>query len=224
MNNLPLYISILFAGTTLLSIVLFYLAAHRSRTILLVLLSWITVQGIIGLSGFYTITSGIPPRFALLILPPLLCIVLLFISPSGRRFIDGLNLKTLTILHIVRIPVEIILYLLYLHQAVPQLMTFAGGNWDILSGVSAMIVYFACFTPVMKRKYFLLGWNIACLILLINIVSHAVLSAPFSFQQMAFGQPNIAILYFPFIWLPCCVVPIVLLSHVAAIRQLLKQS
>jgi hypothetical protein len=42
----------------------------------------------------------------------------------------------------------------------------------------------------------------------------------FPFQQFAFDQPNIAVLYFPFIWLPSCVVPLVLLSHLAAIRQL----
>jgi hypothetical protein len=61
---------------------------------------------------------------------------------------------------------------------------------------------------------------VICLGLLINIVSNAILSAPFPFQQFAFDQPNIAVLYFPFIWLPCCVVPLVLLSHLAAIRQL----
>jgi hypothetical protein len=37
----------------------------------------------------------------------------------------------------------------------------------------------------------------------------------------AFDQPNIAVLYFPFNWLPSCIVPLVLLSHLAAIRQLL---
>ncbi|HVF96549.1 MAG TPA: hypothetical protein VM871_04480, partial [Flavisolibacter sp.] len=38
----------------------------------------------------------------------------------------------------------------------------------------------------------------------------------------AFDQPNIAVLYFPFIWLPSFIVPVVLLSHLVCIRQLLK--
>ncbi|HUQ96495.1 MAG TPA: hypothetical protein VM010_02440, partial [Chitinophagaceae bacterium] len=39
--------------------------------------------------------------------------------------------------------------------------------------------------------------------------------------QLAFDQPDIAVLYFPFVLLPGVVVPVVLLSHLAAIRQLL---
>jgi hypothetical protein len=68
----------------------------------------------------------------------------------------------------------------------------------------------------------LLLWNFICLGLLINIVVNAVLSAPSVFQQFAFGQPNTAILYFPFVWLPCCVVPLVLLAHLTSIRKLLS--
>lgn len=38
------------------------------------------------------------------------------------------------LVNVVSIPVEIVLLLLYLHLAVPRLMTFEGGNIDILSG------------------------------------------------------------------------------------------
>jgi glycerol-3-phosphate acyltransferase PlsY len=58
--------------------------------------------------------------------------------------------------------------------------------------------------------------------LLLNIVVNAVLSLPYPFQQFAFDQPNVAVLYFPFTWLPCFIVVIVLYSHLAAIRKLLK--
>ena len=59
--------------------------------------------------------------------------------------------------------------------------------------------------------------------LLANIVINAILSSPFPLQQFAFDQPNIAILYFPFSWLPTFVVPVVLFCHLASIRQLLKK-
>jgi hypothetical protein len=67
--------------------------------------------------------------------------------------------------------------------------------------------------------------NIYCdydklVIALLNIVINAVLSIPSPFQQFAFEQPNVAVLYFPFVWLPCCIVPIVLFAHLAAIKQL----
>ena len=100
-------------------------------------------------------------------------------------------------------------------------MTFAGRNFDILSGITAPIVYFVCFkNSQLKNRRLLLVWNFICLGLLLNIVINALLSAPFPFQQFAFDQRNIAILYFPFTWLPCFIVMIVLYSHLAAIRQL----
>jgi hypothetical protein len=39
-------------------------------------------------------------------------------------------------------------------------------------------------------------------------------------QKFAFDQPNIALGNFPFLLLPAFVVPIVMLSHIAAIRNL----
>lgn len=49
-----------------------------------------------------------------------------------------------------------------------------------------------------------------------------MLAAPTVVQQFAFDQPNVAILHFPFIALPGCLVPLVALSHLAAIRRLLR--
>jgi len=54
----------------------------------------------------------------------------------------------------------------------------------------------------------------------LNIVINAILSVPTPIQQFAFDQPNIAILYFPFTWLPCFIVPAVLLSHIVSIKKL----
>jgi hypothetical protein len=223
MEGLPIYISIVFILTTLLTVFLFYKATSSSKMTLIILLSWLVLQTFIGLSGFYTVTEDIPPRFMLLVLPPVLFITGLFISPAGRHYMDGLNLKTLTILNTVRIPVEMVLFWLFLNKTIPELMTFEGRNFDILAGITAPIVYYFGFIRKQIGKKVLLLWNVICLCLLINIVANAVLSAPFPFQKFAFDQPNIAVLYFPFVWLPCCVVPLVLLSHVSAIRQLVMR-
>lgn len=220
MENLPAYISILFGLTTMLTVGIFYKATANSKIVLLIIMIWLAGQAYISLSGFYIITDTLPPRFLLLIIPPSLGIVLLFVNSKGRRFIDGLDLKTLTLLHIIRIPVEIVLFFLFTYRTVPELMTFEGRNFDIVSGITAPAIYYFAFITKQLNLKILLIWNSICLVLLINIVSNAILSAPFQFQQFAFDQPNIAVLYFPFIWLPCCVVPLVLLSHLAAIKQL----
>ena len=220
MENLPSYISIFFGLTTIITTLIFYKAAGNSKPVLLVIMIWLAVQAFIASSGFYTVTDTLPPRFLLLVLPPFLGIAGLFLSPKGRKFIDSLDLKSLTILHTIRIPVELVLFFLFTSKVIPELMTFEGRNFDILSGITAPLVFYFTFVRKQFGRKIIFVWNLICLGLLINIVSNAILSAPFPFQQFAFDQPNIAVLYFPFIWLPCCVVPLVLLSHLAAIRQL----
>ncbi|ULQ57089.1 hypothetical protein KJS94_02615 [Flavihumibacter rivuli] len=223
MENLPAYIGIVLGASALLTVYYFYRASNRSIITLSILLAWLAIQAIIGLTGFYTVTNTLPPRFVLLVLPPLLLILGLFATKAGRAFLDQLDLKTLTILHIVRIPVELVLYWLFVYKTVPEVMTFEGRNWDILSGLTApFVLYFGFNKGKGMNKTLLLAWNILCMGLLLNIVFHGVLSAPFPFQRFGFEQPNIALLHFPFIWLPGCIVPLVLLSHLTAIRQLLK--
>ena len=136
---------------------------------------------------------------------------------------EKLDLKTLTILHVVRIPVELVLYGLFLEEAIPELMTFSGRNFDILAGITAPFVYYFGYIKRVLSRKFILIWNVLCLALLLNIVLNAILSAPLPFQQFAFEQPNLAILYLPFVWLPAVVVPIVMLSHLIAIKRLSKK-
>lgn len=131
-------------------------------------------------------------------------------------------MKLLTLLHVVRIPVELVLYSLFIYKQVPELMTFEGRNFDILAGLSAPFIYYFGFIKKKINQKVILLWNIACLGLLFNIVVNAVLSTPVPFQQFAFDQPNAAILYFPFVWLPGCIVPLVLFSHLVVIKRILR--
>ncbi|MEP6611127.1 MAG: hypothetical protein ABJA76_04565 [Mucilaginibacter sp.] len=222
METLPIYISVVFVLTTLLALLLLYKAGGNSKSLIIVVLLWLALQAVAGLAGFYTVTNDTPPRFALLVMPPVVFIVNRFITKKGRVVIDGFDVKMLTLLHIVRIPVELTLYWLFLHKAVPQIMTFEGRNFDILCGLTAPVIYYFGYVKNVLGRKVILGWNIICLLLLTNIVVTAVLSAPFPSQKFAFDQPNIAMLYFPFVWLPCFVVPAVLFAHLVAMRRLVK--
>ena len=219
----PLYVGLVFTLTTLLTVWFFYRASKQSKTTDLVLAVWMIGQAVLAIGGFYQKTGTIPPRFSLLVAPPLLLILVLFLTRWGRRFVDTLRLDWLTLLHVVRIPVEIVLFWLFVAKAVPQEMTFEGRNFDILSGLSAPVVYYFGFVKKRLSRPVLLVWNGLCLGLLLNVVATAVLAAPSPFQQIGFNQPNIAIQYFPFVWLPSVVVPLVLLAHLVAFRQLMKK-
>lgn len=222
-SNLPLYVTVVFILTTLLTVFLFYRAGELSGLFVLIVAVWLLAQAWLGYSEFYTNTGTIPPRFLLMAGPPMLLILLLFITVKGRLFLAKLDIKSLTLLHVVRIPVELCLYWLFINKSIPELMTFEGRNFDILAGLTAPIVFYFGYVTNKLSKPLLLLWNFICLGLLLNIVVNAILSAPSAFQQFAFEQPNIGILYFPFTWLPAFVVPVVLLSHLVTIRKLLSK-
>ena len=181
-----------------------------------------TAQMALGLTNFYENESTIPPRLVLLIVPAIVLIVIIFATKIGKIFINNLSIKELTLLHTIRIPVEIVLYYLFAAKAIPQIMTFEGRNFDIIAGITAPIVFYWGFVKNKLSNTVLIIWNLICLGLLANIVIIALLSAKTPFQQFAFEQPNIAVGYFPFNWLPSVVVPIVLFAHLATLKQLVK--
>jgi hypothetical protein len=193
---------------------------HIKIILVILLIAWLMLQWTLSAKGFYLNFTGMPPRLALALGPPLFIILLIMIFKK-KAWLNIFSLKTLTWIHIVRLPVELILLGLYLDKQIPQLMTFEGRNFDIVSGLTAPVIAYFCFTKNKWNKKVALVWNFVCLGLLLNIVINAILSAPFVFQKFAFDQPNVAIAFFPFIWLPSFVVPVILFSHLASIYRLI---
>jgi len=222
MEHLPIYVPVVFILVVLMAIATIYKASNRSGTFLMIITIWVIIQTILSLSGFYTITLSRPPRAAFLVLPPMIFIIALFNIKSGKQFMDKMDIRTLTIFHTLRIIVELVLFWLYTHKAVPGLMTFEGRNFDILSGLTAPVIYYFSFVKKTIGRRALITWNIICLGLLLNIIIIGLLSAPGNMQRLAFDQPNIAIQHFPFVLLPSLLVPLVLFSHLVTIRQLSK--
>ncbi|UFH54061.1 hypothetical protein [Spirosoma sp. KNUC1025] len=184
---------------------------------------WLGALAFLAYYHFFQNLSAKPPHFLLAIGLPLLLIAGLAVTTKGRALTSTLPLSTLTLLHTVRVPVELTLYGLYVYQQIPQLMTFEGRNFDILAGLTAPVVSYFAFRQKRLSARGLLLWNILSLGLVLNIVVQAILSAPLPFQQLAFDQPNVGILKFPYIWLPGYIVPAVLFGHVIAIQRLLRE-
>jgi len=180
---------------------------------------WMILQSILAFIGFYSATFE-QPRLIVGVLPTLALIAVVFISPAGRKVIGQLNLEALAWISTVRILAEIIIYLCAVDLLMPQLMTFDGYNMDIVMGLTAPIVAYFGIRKGYLGKIMLIIWNIVGIILLPIIIILAVLSTPYPFQQLAFDQPNIAIFYFPFLFLPFLTVPIVLFTHFASLKIL----
>jgi hypothetical protein len=222
MENLPSYLGPLFIFTTALSVILFAQATPSRNFTMVFLLLWGLLWGFIASNGFFLDISATLPRFLVMMAPVIVVMIAFFLTKKGRGIIDNMNLKALTLVHIVRLPVEIILMILAIHKMVPELITYEGRNFDIIMGITALPMVWWMFSKKGNRKI-LLAWNILGIILLMNVVINGVLSLPLPFQQFAFDQPNIAMLHAPYNLLPGLIVPIVLFSHLASIRLLLKK-
>lgn len=225
---LPIYISLAFlilfflfvaACFRLISSVGFERNTAIQKTKSLVLL-WLLVQAALAAYGFYEITDSIPPRMSLAVLPPILFLVLIMAYRPSRKWLGQLPLCGLTGIQFVRLPLEIILYHLWLDAWIPREMTFHGSNPDIFMGITAPFAAWAALRYAEKLRWVLFTWHLLGVILVLNIVIISIKAAPGPLQQIAFNQPNKAVLYFPLIWLPSLLVPIVILSHLIALRQL----
>jgi hypothetical protein len=229
MLQLPVYIPLAFIATAFVTFAMLIYALRRSfmsrksiNLTVIGLIIWLAMQLGLSLHGFYyNDTRAVPPHFVLLVLPPVLVIIILFATPRGRAVIDTIPLVPLTLLSTVRIAVELCLLSLCIYRYVPILMTFEGRNYDIIAGITAPLIAYGIYMGILRRPIILL-WNIAALLSLFNIVFNAVLSAPLAFQRFAFDQPNVALLYFPFVWLPSFIVPVVLFTHLVAIRRMVR--
>lgn len=155
-----------------------------------------------------------------MLLPPILLAVGMAVTKKGKAFIDSLDLKQLTLIHTIRISLEIMLFLLFTAKVVPEIMTFEGRNFDIVSGLTAPVVYYLVFVKKSMNRTAMIAWNFIALGLALNIVITAILSARTPLQQFGFEQPNIIVEYFPFNWLPSVVVPLLLFSHFVTLRYL----
>lgn len=229
MIPIPTYLSVLFIAVAILTLFLFLSSISdpkeglRSRVFMIILI-WACIHSYVAYTGFYGENiDAMPPRLALILLPTIIFFLVLFFSGWGKRFLDMLDLRSLTMISIVRIPVEIGLYGLFVAGAIPELMTFAGRNFDILAGITAPFIAIFCFRGGQLKGGLVRFWNVVSMLLLIFIIFNGVLSAPSPFQQFGFEQPNVALFRFPFILLPALIVPLVMLSHIASLRLLRKK-
>jgi hypothetical protein len=206
---------ILFLLITLMSLLLFYLGTGKNKHFLLIFPAWLIISGSLALAGVFE-------RNTVLLPAAMLFTISLVIYILKRSPVQKLNMKYLLAVHILRVPVELTLYELCLQRKIPELMTFNGWNFDILMGISAFILLVILLWKGRLNPRLFLAWNITGLFFLLFIVGLAILTSPLPVQQFAFDQPNVAVLSFPYCFLPFVVVPVVLMSHVLLLKKLLK--
>ncbi len=218
-ENLPSWIDIVFIGTVIITILFFHFSNGKPRYLTRFIIVWSLIQSGLAYTNYYQVLGTTVPRFACV----LVSVIFLFIYALLPKQIDwavkNRNSNLSTFLHTIRIPVEIVLFYLFVDKMIPELMTFEGRNFDILVGLSAPIIGLLSITNKISPKGLLI-WNIIGLFFVGFILVNGLLSAELPIQQFGFEQPNRAITFFPYVLLPAVVVPIVMYTHMIDIIKL----
>ena len=220
MVEVSLAAQVLLAVSTVFVTYQLYRATGRSKKLIAVLVIWSIITAVLGLTGFYRHTQSIPPRFLFLVGPGMATTIILLMLSRGRKFLESVNISDLTLMQAVRFPVELVLYLLFAASLVPEIMTFEGSNFDIITGLTSPFIFYLVLKRQMLGLKWLLMWNYMGMLFLFGIMGIAILSLSTPFQQFAFDQPNVGVTYFPFVWLPGIIVPAALFGHIASLWQL----
>ncbi|MEQ8556107.1 MAG: hypothetical protein RLQ12_13525 [Cyclobacteriaceae bacterium] len=232
MEEIPPYINLVFVATTFAT---FGFAVYSVKTSFgkeksnfpiaygIFLIVWLCLTGILANKLFFYDLDFFPPKIFLFVAFFLITSLTPLFTNRGRSMIRNMPITSLTYLHIIRVPVEIVLWWLFLEGKVPEDMTFEGVNYDILSGITAP---FAALFLVGGKTKFRIGaiiWNFIAIGLLFNVVIRAIMATPFFYDSSIFDAPNVAVLYAPFVWLPTFIVPLVLTAHIFSLYQLFTE-
>jgi len=164
--------------------------------------------------------GGAPP-VALLIPPGVLLAILAVFSPLGKRM-AALPYAALIGFQVFRLPLEFLLYAFHAQGRLPVQMTFAGRNFDVLTGLSAIGVAWLAARGKAGRKL-VLTWNLAGLALLLNIAVVAALSLPAPWRVFRNDPPNELVLHFPYVYIPALFVMAALAGHLLVFRKLARE-
>ncbi len=178
---------------------------------------WLAFTGRLAAAGFLAFAPQptMLPLLALALAAP----VVLAASRIGERLASGLPVAVLVGCQGFRILVELTLYRGHSDGFVPVQMTLLGGNFDVLTGVLALLLAaLSRLGPV--PRWLLAAWNLIGFGLLVNVVGIALLSAPTPWRFFEDGAGSVFVTGFPWVWLPAFLVPAALLGHLVVLRWL----
>lgn len=218
--NLPLYVSFSFIVITIYIVYAFVKSNQLKKYTLSILITWSILISTLSYLGVYHYQEGDKVSRFLLILIPLIIFIVYLIR--NKSFYEHRDFRWSTAIHIVRFPVEFLLYKLALEKWLPIEMTFEGWNFDIIPGITSIILVVLLNFKKVNRKL-LLYWNIIGLIFILFIFSNGFLSQELFYKNFGYSVPNKGITYFPIILLAGIIVPIVVYTHITDILLLTKK-
>lgn len=182
------------------------------------------LPGVLAQAGALNRYNPLPAPALILVAAVSIVTAAIALGPLGSKLTRSVPLGVLVVAQVFRIPVELILHRLYLEGTIPVQMTYAGRNFDLVTGISGLALGLWLVSGRGVSRWVVLLWNVLGLSLLVNIVVVAILSTPVPFRLFTNEPPNLLPSTFPYIWLPTFLVQVAWGSHLLIFRSLLSKS
>jgi hypothetical protein len=182
---------------------------------------WMTATWRAAESGVLRLWDATPPPFAVLVVGILGVTAVLACTAYGRRLALGLPLWVLIGIQGFRLPLELAMHAMYERGVMPEQMSYSGRNFDIVTGITALMVAWLVRSGRVGRRV-VLAWNVLGLLLVLNVVTVGILSTP-RFRLFGDDRVNVFITYPPFVWLPAVMVLAALAGHLIVFRAVFRR-
>jgi hypothetical protein len=187
-------------------------------------LAWLAFTAVLAKSGFLASSEGFPPPMLVMLVPLIGLPIWLARSEVGTLLLDRAPLAWLIGFSAFRVPLELVMHQAAVEGTMPPQMTYTGLNFDIVTGLSSIVVA-AVVAQGYSPRWLIAAWNTLGSLLLLNIVIIALASLP---QFRAFGSDpahvNTWVAHFPHVWLPAGCVAAALFNHALVWRKLVRDA
>ena len=177
--------------------------------------AWMALTWGAAASGVLRAWDRTPPPFAFLVVAVFTLAAAISAGRMGAR-LARLPLWALVGAQGFRLPLELAMHAMYERGIMPELMSYSGRNFDIVTGITALMVGTLVATGVAGRRL-VVFWNVLGTVLLVNVLVVAILATP-SIRYFGEDQLNVWVTYPPFVWLPGVMVLAALAGHVVIYR------
>jgi hypothetical protein len=225
----PIFNAITYFGMIAITFVVTLLTARalshgNKKRFLLVLLGMgclMALTATFAVLGVFAKADAAPPLFQVFAATVITLSFALGMSRFGRDVATNTSFGKLVFLQAFRLPLEVVMYVAAINAIMPKEFSFAGYNFDILTGAGAVLLGVALLRNKLVPRWALVAWNLWGIACLVVIAGLAIATSP---KVAAFGTDlskiNTWVLFFPYAWLPTILVSVAVLGHTLVSRKL----
>ena len=197
--------------------------ARRRRTLRAAvgIVLWLVAMAAAALSGLLGRFDLRPPPMVIWFASMVVMTLGLAWSPFGRRFADKLPFVALIGFQAFRLPLELIMHRAAVAGIMPNVMSYTGYNFDIVTGATAVpLAIYVWRRPV--PRWLIRVWNVTGQILLLVVAGVAFAASPV-FRAFGDDQLNVWVTQFPYAWI-AVMVAAALFGHAVTFRKLMTET